>query len=305
MLIYKNDVMLLRRACRNLLPPREKERVTGLLRRLLGSHWKSLYFEDIDRTSLDAMSDGRRFDAGLKLAPFFITRPGAAFDIGANAGRYTYVLEKAVGPEHTYAIEPVPQLASRLTELFPQSHILNLALSDVEGTSDLKIPIVGGFPLWGRSSLEEFRCPEPGDGGTMVEKVRVRTLDRLCETLGIQDVRFIKIDVEGHEFSVLRGAQQTLATWHPILLVEIEQRHHIEHVAQGFAWIKAQGYSGFFYDATEMLLRPIEQFVIEVDQHPGNHKSAKYINNFFFVPTRDATAVIDQVDQSIHKPNLN
>jgi FkbM family methyltransferase len=305
MLIYKDDVMLLRRACRNVLPPREKERVAGLLRRLLGSHWKALYFEDIDRTSLGAMSDGRRFDAGLKLAPFFISRPGAAFDIGANAGRYTYVLEKVVGPEHTYAIEPVPQLAARLTQLFPHSHVFNMALSDVEGTLDLKIPIVHGFPLWGRSSLEEFRRPEPGDSGTVVERVSVQTLDRLCETLGIQDVRFVKIDVEGHEFSVLRGAQQTLAKWRPVLLVEIEQRHHIEPVAQGFAWIQEQGYSGFFYDAAQMLLRPIEQFVIEVDQHPGHHQNAKYINNFFFVATSDARTVIDHVDRSIHKPNLN
>jgi hypothetical protein len=71
------------------------------------------------------------------------------------------------------------------------------------------------------------------------------------------------------------------------------------------AWIQEQGYLGFFYDAAEMLLRPIEQLVIEVDQHPDHHDNAKYINNFFFVAASDARAVIDQVHRSIHKPNLN
>jgi FkbM family methyltransferase len=305
MLIHKYDVMLLRRACRSFLSPREKERLAGLLRRVLGPHWKALYFEEIDRTSLFETPDGRRTDTGLKLAPFFISGPGAAFDIGANAGRYTYVLEKTVGSEHTYAIEPIPQLASRLTQLFPHSHIFNMALSDEEGTLDLKIPIVRGFPLWGRSSLEEFRCPEPGDNGTVIEKVSVQTLDRLCETLKVRDVRFVKIDVEGHEFRVLRGAQKTLARWRPVLLVEIEQRHHIEPVAQGFAWIQEQGYSGFFYDSTEMLLRPIEHFAVEVDQQPDHHEDGRYINNFFFVATSNADAVIDQVERAIHKHDPN
>lgn len=299
MLIYEGDVMFLRRACRSILPPRERQILAGLLRKVLGRNWKNLYFEEIDRTSLKAISAGHSFDAGLKLAPFFISRPGAVFDIGANTGGYTYVLEKSAGAQNTFALEPVPHLASRLMSLFPEVNILTMALSDVEGTLDLKAPVIDGLPEWGRGTLEQFQCPEPRQTGAVVEQVSVRTLDTLCAEMDVQDVRFIKIDVEGHEHNVLRGAVKTLEAWHPVLLVEIEQRHHVKPVDEVFGWIEAQGYRGFFYNAQQVLLRPIEQFNVDSDQRLGDHGDISYINNFYFVQSAMAHEVIDKVNRAI------
>jgi len=44
------------------------------------------------------------------------------------------------------------------------------------------------------------------------EQVQVRTIDRFCETEKIQRIDFLKIDVEGHELSVLRGAERMLTS---------------------------------------------------------------------------------------------
>lgn len=294
-----SNVTLLRRAYRSILPPREREILTSLVRKILGRHWKTFYFGDIDRMTLESVSGGPAFDAGLKIAPLFLSRPGAVFDIGANAGRYTYVLERAAGAGSTYAFEPISQLSSRLMRIFPEVHVLNMALSDAEGSLDLRIPIVDGVPFWGRSTLERFHFTEPGETGTMVQQVSVKTLDALCEEMKIQDVRFIKIDVEGHEHNVLRGATNTLAAWHPVLLVEIEQRHHLEPVGELFAWIRKQGYSGFFYDAHRALIRPIEQFAVDSNQRLDDHGSTNYINNFYFVESDTAREMVDNVNRRI------
>lgn len=191
------------------------------------------------------------------------------------------------------------QLSSRLKQMFPEVHVLNMALSDAEGSLDLRIPIVDGVPFWGRSTLERFQFNEPGETGAIVQQVPVKTLDALCEEMKIHDVLFVKIDVEGHEHNVLRGATKTLAAWHPVLLIEIEQRHHLEPVGEVFAWIRTQGYSGFFYDAQQALLIPIEQFAVESDQRLDNHGNTNYINNFYFVETGTAQEVVDKVNRAI------
>lgn len=290
--------MLLRRVSRNVVPPRQRRLVESLLGKVLGSYWKTLYFQHIDKTSLKDLSRVPAFDPGLKLVPFFISEPGVVFDIGANVGTYTYVLEKVVGPQFTYALEPLPQLSSRLRRLFPETKILSIALSDAEGTLDLKVPIVDGYPHWGRSTLEQFGSPEPGETGAVFEQVRVQTLDGLCERMNIQDIRFLKIDVEGHEYKVLRGARNVLAAWRPVLLVEIEQRHHSEPISQIFSWIIGQGYSCYFYDVQQMLLRPLDEFLVELNQRLEKSRGI-HINNFFFINTDRAHQYIDRVNCAI------
>jgi hypothetical protein len=58
-------------------------------------------------------------------------------------------------------------------------------------------------------------------GSTTALQVQTQTLD----SLGLLDVGFLKIDVEGHELSVLRGADKTIASNRPIVLIESEARH--------------------------------------------------------------------------------
>jgi FkbM family methyltransferase len=286
----------LRSRVRRFVPDAPREFASTVLRRVLGSHWTSIGFRHIDRTPLSALSKSKLFEPELKLLPLFISKPGFVFDVGANIGEYTYVLEKTVGPENVYAIEPLPRLCSRLRTLFPKAHILKMALSDSAGTLILKTPIIKGSPLWTRSTLERFI--DDGEMGAVLEEVPVMPLDLLCEQLQVREVALIKIDVEGHEKNVLLGALRILRTCLPVLLVEIEQRHHVEPITELFSWIRAQGYHGLFFDGQTMSLRSIEEFSVGRHQQLGNLGSVHYINNFFFLNELSATSIVQIIDQA-------
>jgi FkbM family methyltransferase len=281
---------------RRFVPDAPREFASAVLRRVLGSRWTSIGFRHIDRTPLGALSKSKLFEPELKLLPLLVTKPGFVFDVGANIGEYTYVLGKAVGPENVYAIEPLPRLCSRLRTLFPKAHVLKMALSDAAGTLTLKTPIIKGSPLWTRSTLERFI--DDGETGAVLEEVPVMPLDLLCEQLQVRDVTMIKIDVEGHEKRVLLGALGILQTCHPALLVEIEQRHHTEPIAELFSWIQGQGYRGLFFDSQTMSLRSVAEFSVGRHQQLENLGNGHYINNFFFLNELSAKTMVDIVNQS-------
>jgi len=60
-------------------------------------------------------------------------------------------------------------------------------------------------------------------------------LDNLLSELGINDVDLIKIDTEGSEYHILRGAIQTLKRSHPVIIVEVHShldRHRVAHIME-------------------------------------------------------------------------
>jgi FkbM family methyltransferase len=237
-------------------------------------------------------------EPGLCLLPALITEPGAALDIGANRGDYTYVIQHVVGSGDTYVIEPLPVMCKRLRRLFPKAKILNMALSDRPGVMEMKIPLVDGKPLRSRATLERFN--EIGETGALYEKVSVNTLDALCDSLGICEIRYIKIDVEGHERQVFRGARKTLSRCHPILQIEIEQRHHREPIESMFAEVAEQGYAGFFFDQASNRLRALADLIVSRDQSIENLGRPEYVNNFLFFERSSAQMMVERVHHRIN-----
>jgi FkbM family methyltransferase len=180
----------------------------------------------------------RYFEPELRHLDEFVPPDRAAVDVGVWWGPWTYLLAKRVPRVDSF--EPNPDLVSALTEAMPANvHLHGVALGDIAGEAGLWIP-PGGVGTEGRATLEAFR--RPATGGRMVS-VQTERLD----SFQLHDVGFIKIDVEGHEFAVLRGAVHLLETQHPNLMIEIEHRSHDDtDVDEIITFLAERGYVGRF-----------------------------------------------------------
>jgi FkbM family methyltransferase len=130
-----------------------------------------------------------------------IVRPGdTVIDIGANLGAVTYVLASLVGSTgQVHAFEPNPNLANLLSEARQRNNKPNvvvhqIALGDVAGVLPLAVP-QGNL---GAASLVPSR--QKGDAIS----AQVHRLDDVLEMS--RHIRLMKMDVEGFESQVLRGA---------------------------------------------------------------------------------------------------
>jgi FkbM family methyltransferase len=224
--------------------------------------------------------------AELKAALALIRTGDTVADIGANKGAYLYWLQKAVGRDgKVFAFEPQPRLARYLESVraardWRHVQIQDCALSDETGIARLHIPGEADSP---GASLE---AQPPYATASRQCECRTDTLDRLLG--GEQRISFLKIDVEGHELNVLRGAQQLLMRHLPALLFECEARHLTRHsMTDVFDFLKNFGYAGNFFSPAG--LRPLAEFAPARHQKTDGHRfwdAPDYCNNFLFIAAR-------------------
>jgi len=215
----------------------------------------------------------------IRLLPILCDEHKASIDIGANRGVYTYFLRKF--SKNCVAFEPNPDLAGDLRAIFHKVCVNDVGLSDRNGMACLSVPVIGDRQQAGLASIEPSAT---SSALTRDYSVLVRTLDDYA----FKDVGFMKVDVEGHEWAVLLGAQDTLRDAKPVLLIEIEERHRPNGIVQIRAFLGDMGYQGFFFH--EGILKPIAQFRPEIHQNTDsleeNGMSVKtsmtYLNNFIF-----------------------
>jgi FkbM family methyltransferase len=147
------------------------------------------------------------------------TEGQVVYDIGANAGFYTVIAARLVGPSgQVFSFEPLPANIELIEH--------NVRLNDFENVTQLPFAVgrtrgSASFTLGfdnTRGGLMSVHA-EPGTNG-MIE-VQVRSLDELIAEEGVPAPDLIKMDIEGAEVEALSGALQTLAERRPALLIEI------------------------------------------------------------------------------------
>jgi FkbM family methyltransferase len=179
---------------------------------------------------------------------------GVCFDIGANYGLYTLTFAAGVGPGgRVFSFEPLPGPHAFMVRALRWLGVDNVtvcqrALGDHRGSGEMSMPTRRGIPVHGRSFITDEADglgPNAEFGSEQRLPVELSTLDTVVRAAGLERVDLVKIDVEGYEPAVLRGAEWTLAHHRPTVLLEIEQRHlekFGEEPAVLVATMRAQGY---------------------------------------------------------------
>ena len=131
------------------------------------------------------------------------------FDVGANAGIYS-LAALAIQPDATvHAFEPTPEIAVRLRETaklngLDRLYVHEVAVSSENGSATLK-RCRGEL---GTNEGMNFIAPDLGDSGG--ERVQTVCLDQFCQHHAIDHVDLLKLDIQGHEHSALKGAEHLI-----------------------------------------------------------------------------------------------
>lgn len=181
----------------------------------------------------------------LRWLPEHFSGLDVAIDVGANVGFYSEVLSRVARTVIT--LEPNGHCASWLRTVLPRNcQVVEKAASDRISEEVLRIPVYGRRLRESRGTIAPAnRLDNPAMRGTLEQRVVCEPLDRILAGLDLagRRVSFIKIDVEGHELAVLRGAEATLRAHRPALLVETENQHG-SPVEEVFRMLGALGYRG-------------------------------------------------------------
>ena len=151
-----------------------------------------------------------------KLFPI-LAQTATALDIGANIGNHSIIFSNFF--HRVIAFEPNPQVALllRANTMGKSIEVIEKGLSDAQGKVNFNI------------------CDSNLGGSRIVDNVSdtyidVVTLDQMIEQLNINNVSFIKIDVEGHELKVLAGAHKLLKYQQPVISLDLHSRELSEPI---------------------------------------------------------------------------
>ena len=199
--------MLVRTMIRSVMAHREAWLVKKIAR-LSEVTWKA--FENLDH---DFTRNGEKVLLE-RLAAQGLS--GVIFDVGANVGDYTRILQGLFPQSAIYAFEIIPAtfelLRAHVADL-PQVNPINLGLSDEAG----EVPIRYYKDCNVLSTMSDF----PHAYDYEVVMAQTTTGDRFCVEHAIDEIAFLKIDVEGMENRVLEGLRETL-TARKVKVVQFE-----------------------------------------------------------------------------------
>jgi FkbM family methyltransferase len=149
------------------------------------------------------------------------------FDIGANIGEYTLFAASMINDNgHIYSFEPVQKMYEQLQENISLNPHLKNKITPIKkgiGLRKEKLPIYDDVNTTndGLFSLHQKNFIE----AKIIEEIEIDSLDNIFNTLNINIVHYIKIDVEGNELFVLQGGINTIKKFKTTLMIEISEKN--------------------------------------------------------------------------------
>ncbi|MGW7419863.1 FkbM family methyltransferase [Streptomyces sp. NPDC054813] len=170
-----------------------------------------------DAVAMDTLWNGKfGYEPGtLATWSRLAARSATIADVGAHVGYFSMIAAHAAPKAKVHSFEPVDQIHSRLSVNVRSNGVQNVKLhqagvSSEPGWADISVRFSGN--LLSTGSTLEGAAPD-----AQLKRIQLVTLD---EVFADTKLDLVKIDVEGHEMSVLRGARQVLRRDRPTLVME-------------------------------------------------------------------------------------
>jgi FkbM family methyltransferase len=173
------------------------------------------------------------------------------YDIGANTGYYSLLTTSTLKSATVHAFEPIPNYVAQinanlaLNQVDSRVTVHTIGLSDTNGTAELHLAGTG-------STLEKEFQPTSRESLT----IATYTLDSYVSEYNIPAPHIMKIDVENHELSALKGATETIKNNLPFLFIEIIDSYHTfknQKFTDTLKYIDQLGYNIFHIDSSGTL----------------------------------------------------
>ena len=163
-------------------------------------------------------------EAVYKVYDIFIRKGSVVLDIGANIGLHSYYLSRRFEHTTVYSFEPLPSNAAYIREVIrinkiSNIHVIEKAVNDKSGTC-----------YFDTAQNNHVGHISAKDSGLRVDAI---SLDDFITSNNILPA-FIKVDVEGAEYSVLKGFRNSIETLLPVMMIELHNPEQSEMVSDYF-----------------------------------------------------------------------
>ena len=243
-----------------------KSRVKKILQHLLGFDNYLFIFSVFVINTLRWNKKERDFIQFLNQIPDGTT----ILDVGANIGIMTVWLAKKKPAATIIAFEPMPQNIKALKKVLSFYNLKNVkivekAVGNQTGNVEMVMPVLDDVKMQGLSHVVHESITEFNDGNAV--QVPILKLDECPELNGnIKQLSAIKLDVENFEYFVLKGGENLIKRFKPLIYTELWENENREKC---FSLMQKLGYNvQVFHD------NRLENY------QDGHHRT----QNFFFVP---------------------
>ncbi len=176
--------------------------------------WRNYHIYKLCKRYVDAFNgdnNGDLFSNGeVYLVSRYIGKSNVVFDVGANIGEWAKIALSLNSKIQLHCFEPSQRTFSSLLEQqFPTNVVLNnfgLGSASSEKTLFIFDDNSPFNSLWKRNNLESYGLKTP----RREEKVKLETIDNYCSINNVECIDILKVDVEGHELEVIRGARKLI-----------------------------------------------------------------------------------------------
>ena len=193
----------------------------------------------------------------------------SVLDIGGHVGYFSLLAAAITGPTgQVVTFEPEADNYQHLIENIKQNQFSNIqvihkAVGDKEGevTFYINADNDGGHALW---DISKHEFNEKSREHMEERKIPQTTLDIALKGFELEPLRLIKMDVEGCEYKVLQGAQETLKKYnYPIIILEINRfaMEHMDCSEQDIrSLMKSMGYLTYYPEETHLVELKDEEY---------------------------------------------